>query len=153
MLGICGMVSCVLCIETLLPGFGKNLAIDGKAISSLARGENKNKEEDGRRDIDANWGIKEYKGVKEDGTAWTKVVKWFGYRLHLIVDVDYELPVAFELTKASTSEVKQAHKMIDDLNRKHPEIIEKCETLAADKGYDDVKFHKKLWKTGKNMEH
>ncbi len=41
----------------------------------------------------------------------------------------------------------------DDLNRKHPEIIEKCETLAADKGYDDVKFHKKLWKTGKNMEH
>jgi hypothetical protein len=26
-----------------------------------------------------------------DGTAWQKVVSWFGYRLHLIVDTNYEL--------------------------------------------------------------
>ncbi|HOA81743.1 MAG TPA: transposase [Defluviitaleaceae bacterium] len=132
-------------LEELLPGFGKNLAIDGKAISSLSKRENKNKKEDGRRDLDADWGKKEYKGVKEDGTAWSKVVKWFGYKLHLIVDADYELPVAFNLTKASTSEIKQAHKMIEELNRKHPELIEKCETLEADRGYDDTKFIVKLW--------
>src|SRR5690554_1787761 len=30
-------------LEILLPGFGENLAIDGKAISSLAGGKNKNK--------------------------------------------------------------------------------------------------------------
>jgi hypothetical protein len=132
-------------LEILLPGFGENLAIDGKAISSLACGKNKNKKADGRRDLDANWGVKEYKGIKEDGTAWSKVVKWFGYRLHLIVDADYELLMAFELTNASTSEVKQAHKMIDDLTERHPELIGKCETLAADRGYDDVKLHKMLW--------
>ena len=132
-------------LEELLPGFGKNLAIDGKAISSLSKRENKNKKEDGRRDLDADWGKKEYKGVKEDGTAWSKVVKWFGYKLHLIVDADYELPVAFNLTKASTSEIKQAHKMIEELNGKHPELIEKCETLEADRGYDDTKFIVKLW--------
>ena len=45
-------------LEILLPEFGKDLAIDGKAISSLARGENKKKKEDGRRDLDANWGVK-----------------------------------------------------------------------------------------------
>jgi transposase len=132
-------------LEELLPGFGKNLAIDGKAIASLAKGENKNKEEDGRRDLDANWGIKEYKGVREDGTAWSKIVKWFGYRLHMIVDADYELPVAFEVTKASTSEVKQAHEMIEKLNERHPELIEGCETLAADRGYDETKLYEKLW--------
>src|SRR5690554_325862 len=65
-------------LEELLPGFGANLAIDGKAISSLSKRENKKKKEDGRRDIDANWGAKKYKGVREDGTAWSKIVKWFG---------------------------------------------------------------------------
>ncbi|NLC44636.1 MAG: transposase [Clostridiales bacterium] len=132
-------------LEELLPRFGKNLAIDGKAISSLSTGESKNTEEDGRRDLDANWGKKEYKGTKEDGTAWSKVVSWFGYRLHLIVDADYELPVAYKLTKASTSEVIQAHKMIDELNKVHPELVDGCETLEADRGYDDTKLIEKLW--------
>jgi hypothetical protein len=40
---------------------------------------------------------------------------WYGYKLHLLVDADYELPVAFEVTKASASEVKQAHRLIDKL--------------------------------------
>lgn len=132
-------------LEELLPGFGRNLAIDGKAISSLSCGENKNKKEDGRRDLDANWGVKKYKGVNKDGSAWSKVVSWFGYKLHLIVDSDYELPVAFEVTKASSSEVKQAHTMIDDLKETHPELIEKSEVLTADRGYDDIKLHEKLW--------
>ena len=132
-------------LEELLPGFGANLAIDGKAISSLSKRENKNQEEDGRRDLDANWGKKEYKGVREDGTAWSKVVSWFGYKLHLIVDADYELPVAYELTKASASEVKQGHEMIDELNEVHPELIDRCETLEADRGYDDTKLFVKLW--------
>lgn len=133
-------------LETLLPDFGKDLAIDGKALSSVATGYNKNKKTDGRRDLDANWGIKEYKGTRENGTLWTKTVKWFGYNLHLIVDANYELPIAYELTTASKSESKQAHKMIDTLAQKqHPDIIKRCETLAADKGYDDTKLHVKLW--------
>jgi hypothetical protein len=36
---------------------------------------------------------------------------WFGYKLHLIVDANYELPVAYELTKASSSDVKEGHKL------------------------------------------
>lgn len=132
-------------LEEILPGFGTNLAIDGKAISSLSCRENKNKKEDGRRDLDANWGTKKYKGTNKDGTAWSKVVSWFGYRLHLIVDSDYELPVAFELTNASNSEVKQAHKMVDALNETHPELVDRCEILTADRGYDDIKLHEKLW--------
>ena len=132
-------------LEELLPGFGMNLAIDGKAISSLSKRENKSKEEDGRRDLDANWAKKEYKGVRKDGTLWSKTVKWFGYRLHLVVDTDYELPVAYELTKASTSEIKQAHKMLEGMDTKHPELMERCETMEADRGYDDTKLYEKLW--------
>jgi hypothetical protein len=61
------------------------------------------------------------------------------------VDADYELPVAFNLTKASSLEIKQAHKIIEELNRKHPELIEKCETMGADNRCDDTKFIVKLW--------
>lgn len=33
---------------------------------------------DGRRDIDADYGKKEYRGTREDGTLWEKIVQWFG---------------------------------------------------------------------------
>ena len=92
----------------LLPDFGLNLALDGKAIKSHAR-KRKDKEgltADGRRDLDANTGAKKYEGKREDGTAWSKVIYWFGYKLHLIVDANYELPVAFRVTPASNSEAK-----------------------------------------------
>ena len=86
-------------IAKLLPDFGKTLAIDGKAINSYARRPNKNRKEDGRRDLDADTGIKQYKGINDDGTKWEKIKSWFGYELHLIIDAEYELPVAFEVTR------------------------------------------------------
>jgi len=132
-------------LRELQPDFGKDLAIDGKAISSLSKRENKSMKTDGRRDKDADWGRKEYKGVREDGTAWEKIVKWFGYKLHLIVDSNYELPVAFSLTKASESDINGAHLLIDKLKEERPEILKECETMEADKGYDDAKLIKRLW--------
>lgn len=132
-------------LRVLLPGFGKDLAIDSKAIQSLSNRENKNSKEDGRRDNDADWGRKEYRGIREDGTAWEKVVKWFGYKLHLIVDANYELPVAYSVTKASEPDINEAHRMMDELAEERSEILETCETLEADKGYDDTKLIIKLW--------
>lgn len=129
----------------ILPGFGKDLSIDSKAIPSLSKRENKEKEADGRRDKDANWGRKEYRGTHKDGTAWEKIVKWFGYKVHLIVDSNYELPVAYSVTKASEPDINEAHEMIEDLEKERQEILEKCETMEADRGYDDTKLIKKVW--------
>ncbi|GAV25800.1 transposase, partial [Carboxydothermus islandicus] len=69
-------------IQEILPDFGKHLAIDSKAISSYAKRPNKEVHADGRRDTDADYGKKEYKGKSKDGKVWEKVVKWFGYKLH-----------------------------------------------------------------------
>jgi len=132
-------------LRVLLPGFGKDLAIDSKGISSLATGINKAEKSDGRRDKDADWGRKEYRGTREDGTAWEKIVKWFGYKLHLIVDSNYELPVAYSVTRASEPDINEAHWMIDKLAQDRPEILDDCETLEADRGYDDGKLIVKLY--------
>lgn len=137
-------------IKILLPDFGRILAMDSKAISSLACGqkqdvEKKTQKPDGRRDTDADFGKKTYRGRKKDGTLWEKVTSWFGYKLHLIVDAVYELPVCFSVTKASVHDIKAGHELIDLLAEQQPEIIERCEVLAADKGYDDTKLIVKLW--------
>ena len=129
----------------LLPGFGKSLALDGKAIDSHARRRNANKKADGRRDLDADYGVKNYRGTREDGSLWEKTMSWFGYKLHLLVDADYELPVAFKVKPASYSEVKQAHWLIEALKIDRPEVLNDCRAWIADRGYDDVKLITRLF--------
>ncbi|AVX21816.1 transposase [Carboxydocella thermautotrophica] len=132
-------------LSEMLPDFGKNLAMDSKAISSFAKHKNKKGERDGRRDTDADYGRKEYRGVYENGKAWEKIVKWFGYKLHLIVDATYELPIIFSLTKASESDIKEGHRMLERMEEKQPEILKRAETMVADRGYDDTKLITKCW--------
>ena len=132
-------------LKTLLPNYGRSLAIDSKAIQSFANYRNKHTKRDGRRDVDANYGVKSYKGEREDGTLWEKIVRWFGYKLHLIVDSDYELPVAYSVTKASVSDVKEAYQLLDVLESNQSNLLENAEVLTGDKGYDDTRLIEKLW--------
>ncbi len=98
-----------------LDGFGEILALDGKIIPSYAKGPNQNKQEDGRRDTEANFTIKQYTTTTPSGEKVTNKKKWFGYRLHLIIDATYELPIGYELTKASEGEPTVAKRLIKAL--------------------------------------
>lgn len=132
-------------IGEVLPNFGRHLAMDSKAVASFAKHRNKHETPDGRRDTDADYGCKTYRGQREDGTLWEKIVRWFGYKLHLIVDATYELPVAYSVTKASASDVTEGHALLERMQEKQPEMLEAAETLAADRGYDDTKLIVKCW--------
>jgi len=134
-------------LREALPGFGRILALDGKAIETFARRRRglSKMPSDGRRDVDANVGKKTYRGVREDGSIWKKVNEWFGYKLHLIVDGEYELPVAFEMTRASASEVPHGRKLVKRLKARHEGLIDGCEAMAADKGLDDTRLISQLW--------
>lgn len=131
-----------------LPDLGTRLAVDSKALPSFGRPPAKEKYEekaDGRRDTDADWGKKTYRGVREDGSVWEKVKRWFGYKVHLIVDADYELPVAFSLTHASNNDSPELPKLIDHLDRTHPGLLEQAQYLSADKGYDSEENNELCW--------
>jgi hypothetical protein len=136
-------------LATALPDLGRRLAVDGKAIRSFARGVSREEAEeaakdpshrtdDRRGDHDADWGVKHHHGKRKDGTAYEKVTTWFGYKLHLLVDSVYELPLAFKVTKASGAEQPELLELLKGVDRRHPDIIERAEELAADKGYDTV---------------
>jgi len=129
----------------IFPDFGRNLAGDGKAIQSLGKPSKKN-DGDKRREKDADWGVKSYKGVDKEGKAWEKVKSWFGFRLHLIVDADAELPVAYTLTKASVGEQPVMGELFTGLEKTHPELLERCEHAMFDKGYDSKERICDLWK-------
>jgi hypothetical protein len=129
-----------------LPDLGEHMAVDGKAIATHARSRAKDApmppgaEADGRRDTDAVWGVKTQRGVKQDGKPWEKITRWFGYKLHLVVDSRYELPLAYTVTKASSSEVVQFRDhLLPQLKKDHPQLLKTCQTFSADKGYDDTK--------------
>jgi hypothetical protein len=133
-----------------LPGFGRYLAGDGKAIPTHARDRKKKDKEkplcrDGRRDLDADWGVKTIREKKEDGTLYEKVTKWFGYKLHLVVDAESELPVAYEVKKASVSEFPVIPEQIKRLAKRHPELFSSTEAYIYDKGGDDTKIITELW--------
>lgn len=144
-----GMFDCLVeRLREALPGFGRSLAVDGKGIETHARARKDGDaphEPDGRRDVDADWGVKSYQGEREDGTLWQKFKSWFGYKLHLVVDANWELPVAFKVTKASSSEMPEAHRLVDRLEQRHPELLDECENFLADKGLDDGKLIERLW--------
>ena len=134
-------------LKDLLPDFGNTLAIDGKAIQSHGntRKEGADTSADGRRDIDANWSKKVTKGKNKDGSAWSKTKSWFGYKMHLIADATYELPVAYKVTKASDPEQPVGLKLFKDFAQKHPDLVNRTEYFLGDKGYDGTKYHVHLW--------
>ena len=127
-----------------VPGFGTNLAGDGKFIESLGK-PSKQTNGDRRREEDADWGVKSYTGVGKDGKAWEKIKSWFGFKIHLLVDADAELPVAYTVTKASIGEQPVMTELFAQLNQAHPEIIEQCDHAMFDKGYDSKEKLCDLW--------
>lgn len=131
-------------LKAILPDFGKDLAFDSKAIESFGRRSGK-VEEDKRGEHDADWGCKTYKGTKEDGTGWEKVKTWFGFKLHLIVDANYELPVAMRVTPASHHDTPEIKVMFEEMENHHPDLLEACENGIGDKGYDDTALISSLW--------
>ena len=132
-------------VNDLLPDFGERLAIDSKAIPSWASRPPKDPTSDGRRDGDADFGKKEYRGQRDDGTIWSKVATWFGYKLHLIVDATYELPVAWTVTKASTADITEAEPLLEQLSQHHPLVLASAKIFTGDRGYDDTKLVTRCW--------
>lgn len=108
-----------------------NAVISGIVFQHPLHDEQKSADPDGRRDTDADWGRKIYIGGRKDGTTWEKVVKWFGYKLHLLVDSVYELPLALEIDKASSSDMKHLTTLVEDLKEHHEQLHAAVKELST----------------------
>ena len=132
-------------LQEELPGFGRRLGYDGKAVPSRSTGRT-NAATGRTSDPDADWGKHETRGVDgKTGRPWTKVRTWFGYGLHVIADVEHEIPVWFGATKASASEQPVLSAGVDALFEAEPALAERCADFCADRGLDGGPLKRKLW--------
>jgi len=128
-----------------LPEYGKYLATDAKALQSYGR-PTKKRGRDGRREKDADWGCKTYEGKREDGSSYRVVKKWFGFKVHLLADSVYELPIGWDVTRGSVSEHARLKGLIEGVARRHAGLLDRAEELSADKAYDSTGHNTWIWR-------
>ncbi len=88
-------------------------------------------------------GRKEY--TDEQGLV-TRVVEWFGYKLHIIVDKRHEVALAYDVTSTTTGDNEALPDMVTEAEENLPP--DRMNTLAYDKAADDEKVHAMLDKAG-----
>lgn len=81
-------------------------------------------------------GRKEY---RDDAGKVTKTVTWFGYKLHLLVDVRHEVALAYQVTGAHDDDAQTLPAVLDQARDALPP--ERIRTLAYDKAADNGDFH------------
>lgn len=119
-------------------GFGDILAGDGKYLDSYAK---KRSEEstatDNRTENDAEYSKKEYHYTNVHGKKCVKTETHFGFKAHILCDVNSELPIAFIVTKANFDEKKAMEQMLVALST---EQKARAKHLLLDRGYDSLKM-------------
>lgn len=117
-------------LHDLLPGFGDEVAIDPTPVHSHSKGNKKV-----ISDPDAGWMVKA--GGERKKWAW-------GLRLHLLVDANWELPIAKDVTSPKDGEKKVIlpllRKTKSELTWFNPTVV------IGDKGYDKYEVFEKIVK-------
>jgi len=89
----------------------------------------------------ATGGRKEY---TDDNGQVTRVVEWFGYKLHLLVDVKHEVALGYQVTSTKAGDGETLPSLLSQAQESLP--LGRIETLAYDKAADDNGVHRLLAK-------
>jgi hypothetical protein len=88
-------------------------------------------------------GKKEY---QDDDGHVTHIVEWFGYKLHLLVDVKHEVALAYHVTDTKAGDNERIPALVEQARRNLPPS--RLKTLAYDKAADDGAVHEFLHEEG-----
>jgi len=84
-------------------------------------------------------GKKEY---QDEAGNVTRVYEWFGYKLHLLVDVRHEVALAYHISDTKVGDNERVGALVAQAEGNLP--AGRIETLAYDKAADDGKVHELL---------
>jgi Transposase DDE domain/Transposase domain (DUF772) len=118
---------------------GTNTAGDATGLSARRKPAKTAQEEIDEGLPQATGGRKEY---KDDQGKVTKVVEWFGFKLHLIVDVEHEVVLSYEITDTKAGDGETLPVVLEQAQANLPES--RIKTLAYDKAADSDDVHKEL---------
>jgi hypothetical protein len=125
----------IVTLGTVVEDLGRRSAGDATHLSARPR-----KQGAARRSGDTqpqpNGGRKEY--LDDEGKV-TRVLEWFGYKLHLLCDARHEVALAYTITPASAADNEQIEPLLEQVDRNLPEG--RVDSLAYDKAADDTDVH------------
>jgi hypothetical protein len=123
-----------------VPDLGKDTAGDSTGLAGrVAESETLQQQEVKQGLPQPSGGRKEYKD--DDGNI-TKVVEWFGYKLHLLVDVKHEVALAYHITDTKAGDNELIAALLAQAKANLP--ADRIRTMAYDKAADDGKVHELL---------
>ncbi len=93
--------------------------------------------------MQASGTTKEY--TEDDGRV-TKVVEWFGYKLHLIVDVKHEVALSYHITDTKAGDGETLPVLLKEAQQNLPPG--RIKTIAYDKAADTNDVHELLHEAG-----
>jgi hypothetical protein len=127
-------------LAAVVPDLGSNVAGDATALNARRkRTEAAQQAEEDEGLPQPSGGRKEYR--EDDGTV-TKVVEWFGYKLHLIVDVKHEVVLSYHITDTKAGDGETLPVLLHEAQQNLPEG--RIKTLAYDKAADTNDVHELL---------
>jgi hypothetical protein len=118
---------------------GRDTAGDATGLSARRKPETAAQEELDEGLPQASGGRKEY---KDDAGKVTKVVEWFGFKLHLVVDVKHEVVLSYQITDTKAGDGETLATTLKQARENLP--ADRIETLAFDKAADSEDVHKLL---------
>ena len=118
---------------------GRDTAGDATHLSARRKQEKGAKEEAAEGLPQASGGRKEY---KDDEGKVVKVVEWFGFKLHLLVDVKHEVVLAYEITETQAGDGETLPVIFAQGQANLP--ADRIKTLAYDKAADSEEVHRTL---------
>jgi hypothetical protein len=130
-------------LGTAVPDLGKDTAGDSTALHARHKNEKAAKAEIAEGLPQPSGGKKEY--LDDEGKV-TKVIEWFGYKLHLLVDAKHEVALAYQVTTANAADSKSLPELVKQGQANLPK--DRIDTLAYDKAADDNESHRVLNKAG-----
>ena len=122
-----------------VPDLGRHTAGDATSLNARRKRtrDGQEKQEDGLPQ--ASGGRKEY---TDDEGKVTKVVEWFGFKLHLLVDVKHEVSLAYKITSTKAGDGETLPDILADALANLPQG--RIATLAYDKAADTNEVHELL---------
>jgi Transposase DDE domain/Transposase domain (DUF772) len=126
-------------LALVVPDLGKHTAGDATALSARRKSEEAAQEEIDEGLPQASGGRKEY---KDDDGRVIKVVEWFGFKVHLLVDVKHEVVLSYEFTDTKAGDGETLPVILKQAEANLPD--NRIETLAYDKAADSEQVHELL---------
>jgi len=130
-------------LGAVVPDLGRDTAGDATSLSACGKADAAAKEEVAEGLPQPSGGRKEY---TDDSGKVTEVLEWFGYKLHLLVDVKHEVSLSYDITDTKAGDGETLPTVYEQAKANLP--AGRIETLRYDKAADTNAVHELLSEEG-----